>query len=78
VRSYQCYLRDRFGVATVEIIESSDDDEAKQHAREILARNDDHYQAVEVWNRARQVYVYPSDAEPAAFVAMMRVALMQE
>jgi hypothetical protein len=69
VRSYQCYLRDRFGIATVEIIESADDGEAKQQAREMLAKNDDRYRAVEVWNRARQVDVYPSDAEHPTFVA---------
>jgi len=61
MRSYRCYLLDaKLHIATVDIVECGDDDDAKRRGREILAANG-FYRAVEIWDRERRVALYPAE-----------------
>ena len=68
MHGYRCYLLDaQSHIASAEVVECRDDDEARLRAREILAEKPG-YRAIEVWDCGRRVYVHPSgDDAPAHF-----------
>jgi CheY-like chemotaxis protein len=73
MRSYWCYLLDaKLRIASAQIVECADDDEAKRKGRAILAASDGLH-AVEVWDSTRRVYGYPSEElAPAEGNAQLR------
>jgi hypothetical protein len=55
MHTYRCYLLDlKRPVVSVEMLECTDDDDARQQATAILAARND-CSAIEVWQRGRQV-----------------------
>jgi hypothetical protein len=61
MHSYHCYLLDtNLRITTVEIVECTDDDDAKLRSREICSANHSCH-GVEVWDAARRVNCYAGD-----------------
>src|SRR5258708_607373 len=61
---YRCYLLDlNFRIAKAVVVKAIDDHEATQQSRAVLDVNAG-YHGVEVWDCARWVYSYPSEAKP--------------
>lgn len=61
---FRCYLLDlNFHIANAVVVKAIDDHDAVQQSRAILDTNSG-YHGVEVWDCARWVYAYPSEAKP--------------
>jgi CheY-like chemotaxis protein len=61
MRSYWCYLLDaKLRIASAQIVECADDEEAKRRGRAMLAASDNLH-TVEVWDSTRRIYGYPSE-----------------
>jgi hypothetical protein len=65
MRYYRCYLLDaKFHIVKALVIKAPDDDDATRQSRGIFDTNAGFYHRVEVWDCARWVYFYPSEAKP--------------
>jgi hypothetical protein len=65
MKYYRCYLLDaKSHIAKAVILKGADDDDAKRQSRFVLDTNAGFYHGVEVWDCARWVYSYPSEAKP--------------
>jgi hypothetical protein len=66
MKYYRCYLLDaKSHIAKAVILKGADDDDAKRQSRFVLDTNAGFYRGVEVWDCARWVYSYPSEARPS-------------
>ena len=66
MRWYRCYFLDREArIAALEVVECSDDDEARLMALKMLRERSHHF-TVEVWDQARRILCHDRDTVGSA------------
>jgi hypothetical protein len=65
MKYYRCYLLDaKFHIANALVVKAPDDNEATRQSRVVFDTDAGYYCGFEVWDCARWVYSYPSQANP--------------